>query len=51
MPTSCAFIGPNYEQMIITTAHDAKPDAKEDWGKTYICTPKIGGVAPTLFPN
>ena len=51
MPTSCAFIGPNYEQMIITSAHDGKSDAKEDWGKTFICTPKIGGVAPTLFPN
>ena len=51
MPTSCAFIGPNYDQMIITSAHDGKPDAKEDWGKTFICTPKIGGVAPTLFPN
>ena len=51
MPTSCAFIGPNYEQMIITTAHDGIPDAEEDWGKTFICSPKIGGVAPTLFPN
>ena len=51
MPNSCAFIGPNYEQMIITSAHDGIADAKEDWGKTFICTPKISGVAPTLFPN
>ena len=51
MPTSCAFVGPNFESMIITTAHDGIADAKEDWGKTYICKPKIGGVAPVLFPN
>ncbi len=51
MVTSCAFVGPNFEQMIITTAHDGVAEPGLDWGKTFICTPKISGVAPTLFPN
>ena len=51
MVTSCAFVGPNFEQMVITSAHDGVANPGADWGKTYICTPKVPGVAPTLFPN
>jgi gluconolactonase len=51
MVTSCAFVGPDFKQMVITTAHNGEADPGKDWGKTYICTPKVPGVAPTLFPN
>jgi sugar lactone lactonase YvrE len=51
MVTSCAFVGPDFKQMVITSAHDGVANPGKDWGKTYICTPKVPGVAPTLFPN
>jgi sugar lactone lactonase YvrE len=51
MVTSCAFVGPDFKQMVITSAHDGVANPGKDWGKTYICTPKVSGVAPTLFPN
>ena len=51
MVTSAAFVGPNFEEMVITSAHDGVADSGADWGKTFICRPKVPGVAPTLFPN
>lgn len=51
MVTSCAFVGLNFEQMVITTAHDGAHNRGRDWGKTYICTPDVPGVASTPFPN
>jgi len=51
MVTSAAFAGPNFEFLIITSAHDGAAKAEADWGKTFIYRPKIGGVAPVLFPH
>ena len=51
MVTSAAFAGPNFESLIITSAHDGAPGAGADWGKTYIYHPKVKGLAPVLFPN
>ncbi|WP_166373170.1 SMP-30/gluconolactonase/LRE family protein [Psychromonas sp. SA13A] len=50
--TSCAFGGPNFSTLYITTAsisEDKEVAIKNDAGAVYTYTPHIGGKAPTPF--
>lgn len=47
--TSCAFAGPNLDQLVITTASFNQSGENKDLGKTYITQVPIRGVATQLF--
>jgi sugar lactone lactonase YvrE len=50
MPTSAAFVGKDLGTLLITSAHDGVANPGKDWGKTFSYRPKVGGLAPVLFP-
>jgi sugar lactone lactonase YvrE len=47
--TSCAFAGKDLDQLIITSAHDGKPEINKQAGQTFICKPGIKGKKTTPF--
>ena len=56
MPTCCTFAGKDLMTLVITSACDHDPsdstlhsEASQDWGKTFIYHPKIGGKPTVLF--
>jgi len=47
--TSCAFAGKDLDQLIVTSAHDGKPEINKHAGQTFICKPGIKGKKTTPF--
>ena len=47
--TSCAFAGKDLDQLIVTSAHDGKPELNKQAGQTFICKPGIKGKKTTPF--
>ena len=47
--TSCAFVGKNLDQLVITTAHNNEMGKHPQAGMTFICHPGIKGKSTTLF--
>ena len=47
--TSCAFAGKHLDQLIVTSAHDGKPELNKQAGQTFICKPGIKGKKTTPF--
>ncbi|MFM8211964.1 MAG: SMP-30/gluconolactonase/LRE family protein [Actinomycetes bacterium] len=47
--TSCAFAGKDLDQLIVTSAHDGKPEINKQAGQTFICKPGIKGKKSTPF--
>jgi len=47
--TSCAFAGKDLDQLIVTSAHDGKPELNKQAGQTFICKPGIKGKKSTPF--
>ena len=47
--TSCAFAGKDLDQLIVTSAHDGKPEINKQAGQTFICKPGIKGKKTTPF--
>ncbi|MFZ9789760.1 MAG: SMP-30/gluconolactonase/LRE family protein [Candidatus Nanopelagicales bacterium] len=47
--TSCCFAGKDLEQLIVTSAHDGKPEINKQAGLTFICNPGIKGKKTTPF--
>ena len=47
--TSCCFAGKDLEQLIVTSAHDGKPEINKQAGLTFICNPGIRGKKTTPF--
>jgi sugar lactone lactonase YvrE len=47
--TSCAFVGKNLDQLVITSAERNNPTSTPNDGQTFICTPGFVGTPTTLF--
>lgn len=47
--TSCAFVGKNLDQLVITSAERNNPTSTPNDGQTFICTPGFIGTPTTLF--
>lgn len=47
--TSCTFAGKDLDQLIVTSAHDGKPEINKQAGQTFICNPGIKGKKTTPF--
>ncbi|MFM9130880.1 MAG: SMP-30/gluconolactonase/LRE family protein [Actinomycetes bacterium] len=47
--TSCTFAGKELDQLIVTSAHDGKPEINKQAGQTFICKPGIKGKKSTPF--
>ena len=47
--TSCTFAGKDLDQLIVTSAHDGKPEINKKAGLTFICNPGIRGKKTTPF--
>lgn len=47
--TSCAFVGKNLDQLVITSAERNNPTSTANDGQTFICTPGFIGTPTTLF--
>jgi sugar lactone lactonase YvrE len=47
--TSCCFAGKDLDQLIVTSAHDGKPEVNKQAGLTFICKPGIKGKKQYLF--
>lgn len=47
--TSCTFAGKDLDQLIVTSAHDGKPEINKQAGLTFICNPGIRGKKTTPF--
>jgi sugar lactone lactonase YvrE len=47
--TSCAFVGKNLDQLVITSAERNNPTSTANDGQTFICTPGFTGTPTTLF--
>ncbi|MEY3973150.1 MAG: hypothetical protein RJA71_462, partial [Actinomycetota bacterium] len=46
--TSCAFVGKNLDQLVITSAERNNPTSTPNDGQTFICTPGFVGTPTTL---
>jgi len=47
--TSCCFAGKELDRLIVTSAHDGKPEINKQAGLTFICNPGIRGKKTTPF--